>query len=48
MLNVELDEVNGIAILSPNGALSEKDFKSASSVIDQQFSLWHQSAKIED
>ena len=34
MLNVELDEVNGIAILSPNSALSEKDFKSASSVID--------------
>ncbi len=34
MLNIELDEVNGIAILSPNGALSEKDFKSASSVID--------------
>ena len=34
MLNVELDEVNGIAILSPDGALSEKDFESASSVID--------------
>ena len=34
MLTVELDEVNGIAILSPNGALSEKDFESASSVID--------------
>ncbi|MGR8998894.1 MAG: STAS/SEC14 domain-containing protein [Gammaproteobacteria bacterium] len=34
MLNVELDEINGIAILSPNGALSEKDFESASSVID--------------
>jgi SpoIIAA-like len=34
MLNVELDEINGIAMLSPNGALSEKDFKSASSVID--------------
>jgi hypothetical protein len=34
MLNVELDEVNGIAMLSPNGALSEKDFQSASDVID--------------
>jgi len=34
MLNVELDEVNGIATLSPNGALSEKDFESASSLID--------------
>ena len=34
MLNVELDEVNGIATLSPNGALSEKDFESASILID--------------
>jgi len=34
MLDVELDEVNGIATLSPNGALSEKDFESASSLID--------------
>ena len=34
MLNVELDEVNGIATLSPNSALSEKDFESASSLID--------------
>ena len=34
MLNVELDEVSGIAMLSPNGALSEKDFETASSVID--------------
>jgi hypothetical protein len=34
MLNVELDEVNGIATLIPNGALSEKDFESASSIID--------------
>ncbi|HEY8037312.1 MAG TPA: STAS/SEC14 domain-containing protein [Methylobacter sp.] len=34
MLNVELDEVNGIATLMPNGALSEKDFETASNVID--------------
>ena len=34
MLNVELNEVNGIATLRPNGALSEKDFEYASSVID--------------
>jgi hypothetical protein len=34
MLNVELDEISGIATLKPDGALSEKDFKSASSVID--------------
>lgn len=34
MLNVELDDVKGIAILSPHGALSEKDFDSASSIID--------------
>ena len=34
MLNIELDEVNGIATLIPNGALSEKDFEAASSVID--------------
>ena len=29
MLNVELDEANGIATLIPDGALSEKDFESA-------------------
>jgi hypothetical protein len=34
MLNVELDELNGIATLIPNGALSEKDFEFAASVID--------------
>ena len=34
MLNVELNEVNGIATLTPDGALSEKDFESASTVID--------------
>ncbi len=34
MLIVELDEVDGIATLMPNGALSEKDFEAASSVID--------------
>lgn len=34
MLNIELDEVNGIATLRPIGALSEKDFEFASSTID--------------
>ena len=34
MLTVELDEVTGIAILKPDGALSKKDFIYASSVID--------------
>jgi hypothetical protein len=34
MLTVELDEAKGIAILKPDGALSEKDFKSASRIID--------------
>jgi hypothetical protein len=34
MLNVELNEANGIATLRPDGALSEKDFEYASSVID--------------
>ena len=34
MLIVELDEATGLAILKPDGALSEKDFIYASSVID--------------
>jgi hypothetical protein len=34
MLIVELDEATGMAILKPDGALSEKDFIYASSVID--------------
>lgn len=34
MLHVKLDETNGIAILEPNGALSENDFKSAAKSID--------------
>ena len=34
MLHVKLDETNGIAILEPNGALSENDFKSAAKRID--------------
>lgn len=34
MLKVELNEATGIAILEPEGALSEKDFIYASSVID--------------
>ena len=34
MLNVELDKTSGVATLRPDGALSEKDFESASKVID--------------
>jgi hypothetical protein len=34
MLSVNIDEVNGIAILEPSGPLSENDFKSAAKVID--------------
>ena len=34
MLSVKLDEINGIAILKPEGKLSEKDFESAASIID--------------
>ncbi len=34
MLNVELDEETGIAILIPDGALSESDFMNASALID--------------
>lgn len=34
MLNVNLDEKNGIAILKPDDALSEDDFKSAAKSID--------------
>lgn len=34
MLSVKIDETNGIAILEPNGALSENDFKSAAKKID--------------
>jgi hypothetical protein len=34
MLKVELNEATGIAILIPDGALSEKDFIYAASVID--------------
>jgi SpoIIAA-like len=34
MLSVQMDEVNGIAILEPDGPLSEDDFKSAAKVID--------------
>ena len=34
MLKVELNEPTGIAILKPDGALSEKDFIYASSIID--------------
>ncbi len=34
MLHVKLDETKGIAILEPNGALSENDFKSAAKSID--------------
>ena len=34
MLKVSLDEKEGIAILEPDGELSESDFKSASEIID--------------
>ena len=34
MLNVEIDEKNGIAILTPNEKLSVEDFESAARVID--------------
>ncbi len=34
MLSVKIDETNSIAILEPNGALSENDFKSAAETID--------------
>ncbi len=34
MLQVKLDTTNGIAILSPQGALSEDDFITAAKVID--------------
>ena len=34
MLIVELNELDGIAILEPDGKLSEDDFKSASKIID--------------
>jgi SpoIIAA-like len=34
MLNVKLNETKGIAILEPDGKLSEKDFISAASIID--------------
>jgi hypothetical protein len=34
MLNVRLDETKGIAILEPDGKLSEEDFKSVASIID--------------
>ena len=34
MLNIELDESMGIAIVRPDGALSENDFDVISSVID--------------
>jgi len=34
MLNVELDSSIGIAVLAPDGALSENDFDAAAKVID--------------
>lgn len=34
MLNVELDSAIGIAVLTPDGALSENDFDAAAKVID--------------
>jgi hypothetical protein len=34
MLKIELDEVDGIAILEPDGELSESDFVSVAKIID--------------
>ena len=34
MLNIDIDENNGIAVLSPDAKLSESDFKNAAGVID--------------
>jgi hypothetical protein len=34
MLNVKLDEKNGIAMVEPHGSLSKDDFKTAAAVID--------------
>lgn len=34
MLSTQIDEVNGIALLEPDGPLTEDDFKSATKVID--------------
>jgi hypothetical protein len=34
MLKVELDEINGVAILEPDGELTESDFISAAKIID--------------
>ena len=34
MLSVEIDEVNGLAILEPDGALSKGDFELAGKIID--------------
>lgn len=34
MLSVEIDEVKGIAILEPDGPLSQGDFESAAKIID--------------
>lgn len=34
MLNIEIDEENGIAIFSPDEKLSEADFKNAANAID--------------
>ena len=33
MLNIELDEEAGIAILTPKGELSENDFKTAARIV---------------
>ena len=34
MLNIKLNETKGIAVLEPDGKLSEEDFKSAAGIID--------------
>lgn len=43
MLNVTLDKTNHIAVLEPDGPLSESDFKAASAKVD---ALIHESGKL--
>ena len=38
MLNITLDEENGLAIFEPDAQLSESDFKSATRIIDRYIS----------
>ena len=40
MLKVNLSEVEGIAILEPDGELSESDFKTAAEIIDPYIEVY--------